>query len=55
MAAFKAMPCNLDEIDRAIKRARGIAVEEPSAIEMKQHKKSPKPKRRGLSQYYDEW
>lgn len=54
MAAFKALPCDLDGIDRALKRARGVAVDAPAALEVPQTK-SPQPKRRGLSKYYDEW
>ena len=54
MAAFKALPCDLDGIDRTLKRARGVAVDAPAALEVPQTK-SPQPKRRGLSKYYDEW
>lgn len=54
MAAFKALPCDLDGIDRALKRARGVTVDTPAALEVPQTK-SPQPKRRGLSKYYDEW
>ena len=54
MAAFKALPCDLDGIDRALKRARGVAVDAPAALEVPQTK-SPQPKRRGPSKYYDEW
>ena len=54
LAAFKALPCDLDGIDRALKRARGVAVDAPAALEVPQTK-SPQPKRRGLSKYYDEW
>lgn len=52
LAAFKALPVNLDEIDRRLKEARGQAAgprPNPKA-------KKPAPKHRGgVEKYYDSW
>lgn len=58
LAAFKAIPTNLDEIDRKLKAARGKA---PSAsvatAPVATPKRKAKPKKRGsaLDKYYDSW
>ena len=54
LAAFKALPANLDEIDRRIKKARGQSAAEPEAAP------APKPKRKkkasGLNKLFEgEW
>ncbi|WP_031475126.1 phage terminase large subunit family protein [Agathobaculum desmolans] len=55
LAAFKALPANLDEIDRGLKALRGKA--DPTGVATP----VPKPQRRslkakgGLDTYYEEW
>ena len=54
LAAFKALPANLDELDRRIKKARGQSAAEPEAAP------APKPKRKkkasGLNKLFEgEW
>lgn len=55
LAAFKALPANLDEIDRGLKALRGKAAPTGVATPV------PKPQRRslkakgGLDTYYEEW
>lgn len=55
LAAFKALPANLDEIDRGLKELRGKA--DPTGVATP----VPKPQRRslkakgGLDTYYEEW
>lgn len=53
LAAFKALPVNLDEIDRRLKAARGQRVE---TGQQKPKPKRPTTKRRGgAEKYYDAW
>lgn len=57
MAAFKASPLNLDEIDRKLKAARGVRAEGVVATPI-QAAPQQRKKRRGpskLKEYYDEW
>lgn len=58
LAAFKALPANLDAIDRRLKEARGQAAAEGVATPTAA--KSPRPQRRqkpssALKKYYDDW
>ena len=58
LAAFKAIPTNLDEIDRKLKAARGKAPSAPVATApVATPKRKAKPKKRGsaLDKYYDRW
>lgn len=58
LAAFKAIPTNLDEIDRKLKAARGKAPSAPVATApVATPKRKAKPKKRGsaLDKYYDSW
>lgn len=58
LAAFKAIPTNLDEIDRKLKAARGKAPSAPVAtVPVATPKRKAKPKKRGsaLDKYYDSW
>lgn len=56
LAAFKALPVNLDAIDRKLKAARGestAAVATPAL-----HPQNKQPERRprtGVQRYYDDW
>ena len=54
LAAFKALPANLDEIDRKIKKARGQSAAEPEAAPAPKSKR--KKKVSGLSKFFEgEW
>lgn len=58
MAAFKALPANLDEIDRRLKASRGKAAAAPVATApVATPKRKVKTKKRGsaLHKYYDSW
>lgn len=56
LAAFKALPANLDEIDRRLKAARGKAVAAPVATPHVPKRASRTSKKdNGLSKYYDDW
>lgn len=58
LAAFKAIPTNLDEIDRKLKAARGKAPSAPVATApVSAPKRRAKAKKRGsaLDKYYDSW
>lgn len=57
LAAFKALPANLDEIDRRLKNARGV---QPSQCDAAPAAPPPKPRHRkksgsALNKYYDDW
>lgn len=56
LAAFKALPANLDAIDRRLKAAKGQRI--PEADTARVPVKTPKPGKRrrgGLHDYFDEW
>ena len=55
LAAFKALPSNLDETDRRLKTARGKAAAAPTAPQPAPKRASRAPKSGGLSKYYDNW
>lgn len=57
MAAFKALPANLDEIDRKLKAARGETPRAPAAPAIAAPAPRPAKKKRGsgLNKYYDNW
>lgn len=57
MAAFKASPVNLDEIDRKLKAARGAKVEGVVATPVQTAPSRQKKRQRSsrLQEYYDEW
>lgn len=57
MAAFKALPANLDEIDRRLKAARGEASKTAAApVSVTAPPRPPARKRSsGLNKYYDNW
>lgn len=56
LAAFKALPANLDEIDRRLKEAKGQHVAVPTGAANHATTQRPAVKRRGgLNQYYDSW
>ena len=52
MAAFKALPANLDEIDRRLKQARGKATPEPKAAPPRTMRKK---RRSAAGSAFDEW
>ncbi len=57
MAAFKALPANLDEIDRRLKAARGVPTAGATRAAVA---RTPRPKKRqragsGAKKYYDDW
>ena len=54
LAAFKALPCNLDKIDRKLKQVRRGDVEnqEHAAAEPKQ---TPAKNQNAMNKYYDTW
>lgn len=57
LAAFKALPVNLDEIDRRLKEARGQAPKQ-TAVKHSSPAASKKPKAKkksALDQYYESW
>lgn len=53
LAAFKALPKNLDEIDRQIKAASGVRVPAPPSANITPPKRSAA--QRGRQKYYDDW
>ena len=56
LAAFKALPKNLDAIDRQLKTARGQRPPEGEAVPAaRQPRVQRKPPRSALSDYYDDW
>ena len=56
LAAFKALPKNLDAIDRQLKTARGQHPPEGEAVPAaRQQRVQRKPPRSALSDYYDDW
>lgn len=59
LAAFNALPANLEEIDRRLKIARGEAIPEdnaPAPTEVRPAKRSGTRKQgSGLSRFYDDW
>ena len=57
MAAFKASPINLDEIDRKLKAARGVRAEGVVATPVQTVPARQKKRQRSskLKEYYDEW
>lgn len=53
LAAFKALPKNLDEIDRQIKAASGVRVPAPPSANITPPKRCTA--QRGRQKYYDDW
>lgn len=53
LAAFKALPKNLDEIDRQIKAASGVRVPAPPSANITLPKR--RPAQRSRQKYYDDW
>ena len=53
LAAFKALPKNLDEIDRQIKAASGVRVPAPPSATITPPKR--RAAQRGRQKYYDDW
>lgn len=53
LAAFKALPKNLDEIDRQIKAASGVRVPAPPSANITPPKR--RPAQRSRQEYYDDW
>lgn len=53
LAAFKALPKNLDEIDRQIKAASGVRVPAPPSTNITPPKR--RPAQRSRQKYYDDW
>lgn len=53
LAAFKALPVNLDEIDRRLKAARGQTVQGQPKTPIP--KRVAKKRKGGVEQYYDSW
>lgn len=53
LAAFKALPKNLDEIDRQIKAASGVRVPAPPLANITPPKR--RPAQRSRQKYYDDW
>ena len=53
LAAFKALPKNLDEIDRQIKAASGVRVPAPPSASITPPKR--RPAQRSRQKYYDDW
>lgn len=53
LAAFKALPKNLDEIDRQIKAASGVRVPAPPSANNTPPKR--RPAQRSRQKYYDDW
>ena len=53
LAAFKALPKNLDEIDRQIKAASGARVPAPPSANITPPKR--RPAQRSRQKYYDDW
>ena len=59
LAAFNALPANLEEIDRRLKIARGEAIPEDNAPAPTEVRPAKRPSTRkqgsGLSRFYDDW
>lgn len=57
MAAFRALPKDLDAIDRQLKESRGQRTEKKEGAAFPVPARRPMPKRKGasLNQYYDQW
>ncbi|MCD8201265.1 MAG: phage terminase large subunit family protein [Clostridia bacterium] len=55
MAALKALPHSLDEIDRKLKAARGVKVEGAAAPKPAPVKQQQRRQGSTLDRYYDEW
>lgn len=58
LAVFKAIPTNLDEIDRKLKAARGKAPSTPVAtapVAAQRRKVKPKKGSSAVDKYYDSW
>lgn len=55
MAAFKALPKNLDEIDRRLKEAAQAKTQAVSKSAPPPAKHAAAPKRPAIEKYYDEW
>lgn len=59
LAAFNALPANLEEIDRRLKIARGEAIPEDNAPAPAEVRPAKRPRARkqgsGLSRFYDDW
>ena len=53
LAAFKALPKDLDEIDRKLKLARGKQTEAPDAV--LPQRPHPKRKKSAIDKYYEDW
>ena len=53
LAAFKALPKDLDEIDRKLKLARGKQTAAPVATPPQ--RPQPKRKRSAIDEYYEDW
>lgn len=53
LAAFKALPKNLDEIDHQIKAASGVRVPAPPSANITPPKR--RPAQRSRQKYYDDW
>ena len=53
LAAFKALPKNLDEIDRQIKAASGVRVPAPPSVNITPPKR--RPAQHSRQKYYDDW
>lgn len=53
LAAFKALPKNLDEIDRQIKAASGVRVPAPPSANITPPKR--RPAQHSRQKYYDDW
>ena len=54
MAAFRVLPCDLDEIDKKLKSARGISTQNPSRVEPPPRRQQQK-KRSSANNYFDNW
>jgi len=54
LAAFKALPVNLDEVDRRLKAARNNRSSKPETVTATPQAK-PKQKKAAKKRYYDEW
>lgn len=55
LAAFKALPKDLDEIDRKLKLARGKQTKAPSAASQQLPPAQPKRKQSAIDKYFEEW
>lgn len=55
MAAFKALPKDLDKIDRQLKEMSGVRTESVATAPAATAAARPQPKRRAMERYYDDW